>query len=107
MAIGRALTLAKQDYLATLSTLQGIDQKAVLQATLYGLPMTGFDAPGRKPLDDQASVGGARRCRPPAPVRPWACGPTTSMSPHRSTCRPACATASRLPRLLSWACRDS
>ena len=27
------------------ATLTGIDQKAVLQATLYGLPMTGFDAP--------------------------------------------------------------
>ena len=46
VAVGRALTLAKQDYLASLVSLDGIDQKAVLQATLYGLPMTGFDAPG-------------------------------------------------------------
>ncbi len=37
-----------------LSTLQGIDQKAVLQATLYGLPMTGFDAPGRQPIGGEA-----------------------------------------------------
>ena len=37
-----------------MTTLQGIDQKAVLQATLYGLPMTGFDAPGRAPIDGAA-----------------------------------------------------
>ncbi len=43
VAVGSALTLAKQDYLSSLSVLQGIDQKAVLQATLYGLPMTGVD----------------------------------------------------------------
>ena len=55
VAVGRALALAKQDYLATLSTLTGIDQKAVLQATLYGLPMVGFDAPGRAPLGTDAS----------------------------------------------------
>ncbi len=56
VAIGTALALAKQDYLASLTTLSGIDQKAVLEATLYGLPMTGFDAPGRAPLDSQASA---------------------------------------------------
>ncbi len=55
VAVGKALTLAKQDYLGSLSTLTGIDQKAVLQATLYGLPMTGFDAPGRTPLGASAS----------------------------------------------------
>ncbi len=53
--VGKALALAKQDYLATLGTVTGIDQKAVLQATLYGLPMTGFDAPGRSPLGTDAS----------------------------------------------------
>ncbi len=55
VAVGKALTLAKQDYLASLGTVTGIDQKAVLQATLYGLPMTGFDAPGRTPLGTDAS----------------------------------------------------
>ena len=56
VAVGRALTLAKQDYLASLVSLDGIDQKAVLQATLYGLPMTGFDAPVRAKLDGDASA---------------------------------------------------
>ena len=55
IAVGRALSLAKQDYLATLGTVTGLDQKAVLEATLYGLPMTGFDAPGRTPLGTVAS----------------------------------------------------
>jgi hypothetical protein len=50
VAVGAALSLAKQDYLASLGTLAGIDQKAVLQATLYGLPMTQFDAPNRAPI---------------------------------------------------------
>ena len=50
IAVGNALVLAKQDYLSGLTTVTGIDQKALLQATLYGLPMTGFDAPGRTSL---------------------------------------------------------
>ncbi len=56
VAVGRALSLAKQDYLASLVSLDGIDQKAVLQATLYGLPMTGFDAPVRAKLNGDASA---------------------------------------------------
>ena len=54
IAVGKALVQAKQDYLAGLTTVSGIDQKALLQATLYGLPMTGFDAPGRTPIGDEA-----------------------------------------------------
>ncbi len=56
VAVGKALSLAKQDYLASLASFDGIDQKAVLQATLYGLPMTGFNAPVRAKLDGQAST---------------------------------------------------
>ena len=51
-----------------LSTLQGIDQKAVLQATLYGLPMTGFDAPGREP--SRPSTRPRPQRRPPAAGAP-------------------------------------
>ena len=53
--VGKALMLAKQDYLSSLTTLTGIDQKAMLEATLYGLPMTGFDAPRRSPLPTSSS----------------------------------------------------
>ena len=55
VAVGTALVQAKQDYLAGLSTVSGIDQKAMLEATLYGLPMTGFDAPGRTPIGPDVS----------------------------------------------------
>ena len=53
VAIGQALVKAKQDYLETLSTVGGIDQKAVIESTMYGLPMTGLDLTGqphRQPL---------------------------------------------------------
>jgi hypothetical protein len=55
IAVGNALALAKQDYLSGLSTVTGIDQKAMLEATLYGLPMTGFDAPNRTPVESDTS----------------------------------------------------
>ncbi|HEX2785017.1 MAG TPA: hypothetical protein VHN36_15645, partial [Ilumatobacteraceae bacterium] len=51
VAIGPALVSAKQAYLAGVSSLTGIDQKALLEATLYGLPMTALDLPsGRTPV---------------------------------------------------------
>jgi hypothetical protein len=50
IAVGNALVRAKQDYLSGLVAVSGIDQKALLQATLYGLPMTAVDAPGRTSL---------------------------------------------------------
>ena len=53
--VGTALVQAKQDYLSGLSTVSGIDQKAMLEASLYGLPMTGFDAPGRTPIGSDVS----------------------------------------------------
>ena len=51
--LGRALLHAKQDYLATTPVLSGIHQKALLEATLYGLPMLGLDLPsGRTTAPD-------------------------------------------------------
>ncbi|MGC4108858.1 MAG: hypothetical protein QM747_00175 [Nocardioides sp.] len=55
VAVGTALVQGKQDYLSGLSQVTGIDQKAMLEATLYGLPMTGLDAPGRSAIDSQPS----------------------------------------------------
>ena len=49
VAVGQALVKAKRDYLASTATLTGIDRKALLEATLYGLPMTGIDLPHRAP----------------------------------------------------------
>ncbi len=87
--VGKALLLAKQDYLASLGTVTGLDQKAVLEATLYGLPMTGFDAPGRTPLGSDASrrlaAGRDDRTR----RRPSDSAPTTWTSPCRRPARPS------------------
>jgi hypothetical protein len=48
--LGQALVNAKQDYLASIGNLTGIDQKALIESTLYGLPMTGLNLPsGRTP----------------------------------------------------------
>ena len=45
VAVGQALVKAKQAYLEGVSSVGGIDQKSVIQSTLYGLPMTGLNLP--------------------------------------------------------------
>ena len=61
--VGQALLRAKQDYLAATPTLKGIDQKSIIEATLYGLPMLGVDLPGKidepsdPPLASPTAVG--------------------------------------------------
>ena len=69
----------------------GIDQKALLEATLYGLPMTGFAAPGRTPVTagDAADLHGPHHREPGAHAR--ACGSPTRPSPRR---RPAATSRS-------------
>ena len=54
--VGGALATAKQSYLATTPALRGIDQKSVLEATLYGLPMFAVDMPSRIPTPTDDSV---------------------------------------------------
>jgi hypothetical protein len=50
IAVGEALVKAKLDYLATTPEIRGIHQKALLEATVFGLPMLGVDMPaGRDP----------------------------------------------------------
>jgi CSLREA domain-containing protein len=43
--IGKALVAAKQSYLAETPVLRGIDEKSLLEATLYGLPMLSVNMP--------------------------------------------------------------
>ena len=45
VAVGQALVKAKLDYLSGLGTVTGIDQKALIESTIYGLPMVGIDMP--------------------------------------------------------------
>jgi hypothetical protein len=45
VAVGQALVKAKLDYLNGLGSITGIDQKALIESTMYGLPMVGIDMP--------------------------------------------------------------
>ena len=45
VAVGEALVKAKLQYLATTPDIRGIHQKALLEATLFGLPMLGVNMP--------------------------------------------------------------
>jgi hypothetical protein len=45
ISIGEALTRAKLTYLATTPDVRGIHEKALLEATLFGLPMLGVNMP--------------------------------------------------------------
>jgi len=49
VAVGEALVKAKLAYLAATPDIRGIHEKALLEATLFGLPMLGVDMPGRDP----------------------------------------------------------
>ena len=46
MSVGDALILAKKQYLVDTPVMSGIDQKALLEATIYGLPMKRVNMPG-------------------------------------------------------------
>ena len=57
VSIGQALVRAKQTYLASTPQLKGIHQKAVLQTTIFGLPMLSVNMPGaRLGNDADASI---------------------------------------------------
>lgn len=58
--VGAALVKAKQDYLAGTPSMRGIHSKALLQATLYGLPMLSYNLPsGRIPEPTTSSIVGS------------------------------------------------
>jgi len=48
VSIGQAVVKAKQQYLAETAQLTGIDQKTLVEMTLYGLPMMKVDMPGAR-----------------------------------------------------------
>ncbi len=55
--LGQALVKAKQQYLANTPVMRGIDQKAVLESTLFGLPMISVNMPnGRITPTTAASI---------------------------------------------------
>ncbi|MEO6712908.1 MAG: DUF642 domain-containing protein, partial [Mycobacteriales bacterium] len=50
VAVGEALARAKLEYLVSTPDLRGLHQKAVLEATVFGLPMLGVDFPAGRLL---------------------------------------------------------
>ena len=70
VAVGTALLAAKQQYLSTLDHLNGIEEKALLQITLYGLPMLGLDEHKPTTASPNSSVIGTTS--PEAPGTPGA-----------------------------------
>ena len=59
VSIGQAVVKAKQQYLAQTAQLTGIDQKTLIEMTLYGLPMMKVDMPGaRLNAQSDASIVG-------------------------------------------------
>ncbi len=63
VSIGEALRNAKLTYLSTTPDIRGIHEKALLEATLFGLPMWGVDMDGQRTGTPGAGTGIA-----PAPV---------------------------------------
>ncbi len=60
VSVGNALLSAKQTYLSNTPKLDAISQKAVYEATLYGLPMASINMPnGRIPRPSTASIVGS------------------------------------------------
>ncbi len=60
ISVGQAIVKAKQQYLAETAHLTGIDQKTIVEMTLYGLPMMKVDMPGARitPPADNSIVNG-------------------------------------------------
>ena len=59
VAIGKALALAKAVYLAETPLMRGLHEKALLEATLFGLPMLKVNLPnGRGPIPSDSTVIG-------------------------------------------------
>ena len=56
VAIGKALVAAKQQYLADTPVMRPIHEKAVLEATLFGLPMLSVNLPGRTTPSSDTSI---------------------------------------------------
>jgi hypothetical protein len=57
VSIGQALIRAKQIYLARTPEIRGLHEKALLEATIFGLPMLSINMPGtRDPLPSSSSI---------------------------------------------------
>ena len=68
VAIGDALMRSKQIYLSSTPDVLPMDAKALLESTLYGLPMLSVDMPGRENQSTTPpAIGGTPTARVPRP----------------------------------------
>ncbi len=88
--IGQALVNAKRDYLAGLGNLTGIDQKALIESTLYGLPMTGVNLPAGRTGNPVNGAGTS-----PTSVAPGTPGAVLGLKTAQLNLTPDHATASK------------
>ena len=85
VGIGDALVAAKQRYLEETATIGGIHQKALLEATIYGLPMAAVNLPGARTGNPSS---GPAVTPTPVPTDP---GDTLGLSTYDLTTSPAIA----------------
>jgi hypothetical protein len=89
--VGAALVRAKLDYLRTTPDVRGIHAKALLEATVFGLPMLGVDMPGvRLPAPGGGSTVGALTTYASDPgatlgLRSYDLPVTPTLAPHTVT----------------------
>ena len=67
VSVGDALLRAKQDYLQETPTLRGIDTKALLESTLFGLPMLSVNLPAADDSPIRTIRRSSRDARPRGP----------------------------------------
>ena len=83
VTVGDALVKAKQAYLAATPDIRGIHEKALLEATLFGLPMLGVDMPSRQAIS--SPTGGVT----PTPVTTGAAAQVTGLATYTLSMQPA------------------
>ncbi|MEI8238974.1 MAG: hypothetical protein WCI22_06095, partial [Actinomycetota bacterium] len=64
VSVGSALVKAKQAYLAGLANVSGIDQKTLIESTVYGLPMVGVNMPTGRTRAPAVTTGGTLNPNP-------------------------------------------
>jgi len=85
VAVGEALVQAKLAYLAATPDIRGLHEKALLQATLFGLPMLGVNMPsGRGAIPGTSAAITPDPVPGPSPAATLGCARRTSVSRRRS-----------------------
>ena len=86
VSVGEALVQAKLDYLAATPDIRGLHEKALLEATVFGLPMLGVNMPsGRGGPPARAARSRPSRSPPGRPRRSASAPSTWRSSPSLTT----------------------